>query len=166
MATGERLSRSLSLGGFRQQAKGGDEMIERRLVIGMLVLLVATTGCAKRPAPTVSAPAPTGETATPQPGSTAEPVRPVPPRGGTPAANAFLQAPGDFVQVADLREIRFDFDKYSLRSDDRKVLDGNAVWLKANGKRLVVIQGHCDERGTNQYNIALGERRAKAALNY
>ena len=59
----------------------------------------------------------------------------------------------------------FDFDKYDIRPTDAKTLDTNAAWLKSNDN-LVLIEGHCDERGTNEYNLALGERRAKAAMNY
>ena len=60
----------------------------------------------------------------------------------------------------------FDFDKYDIRPADAKVLDSNAAWLKTNANNLILIEGHCDERGTNEYNLALGERRAKSAMNY
>jgi peptidoglycan-associated lipoprotein len=53
-----------------------------------------------------------------------------------------------------------------LRPDAVKVLEASAAWLKANGGRSVVIEGHCDERGTEAYNLALGDRRAKAALDF
>ena len=53
-----------------------------------------------------------------------------------------------------------------MRSEDTKILDANATWLKTNSNMLVLVEGHCDERGTNEYNLALGERRAKAAMNY
>ena len=65
----------------------------------------------------------------------------------------------------NLKEIHFDFDKYNIRPADAKILDGNAAWLKSNNN-LVLIEGHCDERGTAEYNLALGERRAKSAMNY
>jgi peptidoglycan-associated lipoprotein len=68
--------------------------------------------------------------------------------------------------MPDLRDIYFDFDKYDIRPGDAKVLDANAAWLKSRDNYLVLIEGHCDERGTNEYNLALGERRAKAAMNY
>jgi peptidoglycan-associated lipoprotein len=71
-----------------------------------------------------------------------------------------------FSADAGLQSIHFDYDKYEIRPGDTKVLDANAAWLKANPTRLVLIEGHCDERGTNEYNVALGERRAKAAMNY
>jgi peptidoglycan-associated lipoprotein len=67
---------------------------------------------------------------------------------------------------ANLNDIRFDFDKYDIRPGDAKTLDADAGWLKANPQNLVLIEGHCDERGTNEYNLALGERRAKSTMNY
>jgi len=65
-----------------------------------------------------------------------------------------------------LKDIHFDFDKYDLRADARDVLKANAGWLKANGSARVEIEGHCDERGTNEYNLALGAKRAQAAKDY
>ena len=67
---------------------------------------------------------------------------------------------------AALRDVFFEFDKYDIRPEDAKTLDANATWLKANAENLVLIEGHCDERGTNEYNLALGERRAKATRDY
>jgi peptidoglycan-associated lipoprotein len=68
--------------------------------------------------------------------------------------------------IADLKDVFFDFDKYDVRPEDARTLDSNAGWLKSNPNHLVLIEGHCDERGTNEYNLALGERRAKATMNY
>jgi len=82
-----------------------------------------------------------------------------------PAAPGARPSPKEFVAVAELKDVFFDFDKYDVRPGDAKVLDGNASWLKSNDN-LVLIEGHCDERGTNEYNLALGERRAKSAMNY
>ncbi len=62
-----------------------------------------------------------------------------------------------------LANIYFDFDKATIRPSDAKILDASAAYLKANPNQLVLIEGHCDERGTAEYNLALGERRAKAA---
>jgi len=67
---------------------------------------------------------------------------------------------------AGLRTINFDFDKYDIRSDARGVLSQNADYLKSNSSIKVQIEGHCDERGGTEYNIALGERRANAAKKY
>lgn len=62
--------------------------------------------------------------------------------------------------------IYFDFDKYSLRNDARDALDHNFNVLRDNPSLRIVIEGHCDERGTDEYNLALGEKRAKAARDY
>jgi peptidoglycan-associated lipoprotein len=62
--------------------------------------------------------------------------------------------------------IHFDFDKSNIRPSDAKILDASADWLKANPNQLLLITGNCDERGTVEYNLALGDRRAKAAQNY
>ncbi|MFH1891973.1 MAG: peptidoglycan-associated lipoprotein Pal [Candidatus Zixiibacteriota bacterium] len=60
----------------------------------------------------------------------------------------------------------FDFDKYNLRSDARAALEANAKLLKDNLNVTVMIEGHCDERGTVEYNLALGEKRARTAMDY
>jgi peptidoglycan-associated lipoprotein len=72
----------------------------------------------------------------------------------------------EFVAVSELGDVHFDFDRYDIRPEDAHVLDANAEWLKANPERVLLIEGHCDERGTNEYNLALGEHRAKSAMNY
>lgn len=65
-----------------------------------------------------------------------------------------------------LKEIYFDFDRYDLRADARDTLKANAAWLKANPAGQVQIEGHADERGTNEYNLALGARRAQSVKDY
>jgi peptidoglycan-associated lipoprotein len=60
----------------------------------------------------------------------------------------------------------FDFDSYVLRQDARDALDKNFQWMKKNAANKVRLEGHCDERGSDEYNLALGEKRAKAAQNY
>jgi peptidoglycan-associated lipoprotein len=75
-------------------------------------------------------------------------------------------SPRDFAPHEALNDIHFDFDRYEIRKPDAAILDANARWLRANAQYLVLIQGHADERGTNEYNLALGERRAKATINY
>jgi len=67
---------------------------------------------------------------------------------------------------AALKDVYFDFDKSNIRPGDAQILDASATYLKANPNQIVLIEGHCDERGTIEYNLALGERRAKAAMNY
>ncbi len=65
-----------------------------------------------------------------------------------------------------LKDIYFEFDRYDLRADARDVLRANADWLKKNPSATVEIEGHCDERGTAEYNLALGAKRAQAAKDY
>ena len=65
-----------------------------------------------------------------------------------------------------LKPAFFDLDKSDLRADARDVLAANATWLKAHPSVAFTIEGHCDERGTAQYNLALGDRRANAAKEY
>lgn len=65
-----------------------------------------------------------------------------------------------------LLPIYFDFDKSNVRDDQKARIEGNAEFLKANSGMKITIEGNCDERGTNEYNIALGERRAQAAKKY
>ena len=68
--------------------------------------------------------------------------------------------------VAGLERIHFDFDQFTLSADARRILAENAKYLNANGGVQVVIEGHCDERGSDEYNLALGESRALAAKSY
>ena len=63
-------------------------------------------------------------------------------------------------------DINFDFDKSLLTVEARRILDRKAIWLSNNPEVAVTIEGHCDERGTSEYNIALGERRAFSAKDY
>ena len=108
------------------------------VVTSLLVLAAVGSGCAKRPATTqAAAPAPTAR----------------------PAVKGFEAVP-------ELQDVYFDFDKYDIRPADTRTLDANAAWLKSNPGHLVLIEGHADERGTNEYNLALGERRAKSTMNY
>jgi peptidoglycan-associated lipoprotein len=65
-----------------------------------------------------------------------------------------------------LKDIYYDFDRYDLSADARTILRGNADWLKANPNARVEIEGHCDERGTNEYNLALGAKRAQTAREF
>ena len=71
-----------------------------------------------------------------------------------------------FKVSTNLKDIHFKFDKYDLDSDSKRILQGNAEFLKSNQDLQVEIQGHSDERGTNNYNIALGERRAHSTKKY
>ena len=65
-----------------------------------------------------------------------------------------------------LEAIYFDFDKYAIKSEGRDALKRNADWLQQNPGAKVVVEGNCDDRGTNEYNMALGQRRADSAAKY
>lgn len=70
------------------------------------------------------------------------------------------------IMAFESQHIYFDFDKSELKPEARAILEKKASWLRGNGAYKVRIEGHCDERGTNEYNLALGERRANSALKY
>jgi len=118
-----------------------------------LILTFLFVGCSKEepPPPTVEA----------QP----RPVAPPPP----PPAPA--PAPGPSISQQAFQEFQnqdifFDYDKYDLRTDARGTLDRKAAFLNQNSSVRSQVEGHCDERGTNEYNMVLGERRANAATRY
>src|SRR5439155_1605889 len=90
---------------------------------------------------------------------------PASPPEPTPAEPA-RPGPNEFTGSAAVKPIYFDFNKYAIRPGDARILEANAEWLKKSAAMLVLIEGHCDERGTIEYNLALGERRARAARDY
>ena len=146
------------------------------LVCGVtLALLLA--GCPKRPVTsTASAPAPTAPPST-APTPLTPPVQP-PAAAATPPAPPSVTPPppapapitppkpSEYAANDALKDIYFAFDKADIRPGDVKTLDANGNWLKVHDNRLVLIEGHCDERGTAEYNLALGERRARTTMNY
>ena len=72
----------------------------------------------------------------------------------------------EFAATADLQPIRFDFDAYSVADEARAAIRANADYLKQHPDLEVLVEGHCDERGTTEYNLALGQKRAKAVREY
>lgn len=89
-------------------------------------------------------------------------------RGDGPAASDFSDY-SSFDQSGTggpLQDVAFEYDSHVLSDDGRGVLAKNAEWLKQNPSARVIIEGHCDERGTVEYNLALGEQRALAARDY
>ncbi len=126
-----------------------------RLGLGLgLVAVLALVGCSKRAAPV---PPPTPAETPPTPSETTPPA-PAPTEPTTPSTPA--------VSGSDFQPVFFDFDSYTLTDAGRGALDGSARVLRDNPEVRVVIEGHCDERGTVEYNQALGERRALAARDY
>ncbi len=73
---------------------------------------------------------------------------------------------GEVFESRLLKDIHFDFDRYDIRPEDTQILKENAALLSKYPQVKVQVEGHCDERGTNEYNLALGERRASAAKKY
>ena len=119
---------------------------------------VSMAACASKPKPTYPTTAPAPRAPAPAPAPTAPP----------PAAVSQAPLPGseqDFViNVGD--RVYFDFDRYEVRSDATGLLDAQAGWLKRYPAVQVRIEGNCDERGTREYNLALGARRANAVRDY
>jgi peptidoglycan-associated lipoprotein len=126
------------------------------------------------------------------PSTAAKPEMTAPKSAGTPAAGGSSQgqgegqrgsgsesstAPGSLEALqkgqssatsasSPLKDVFFEFDRYDLRTDARETLKVNADWLKRNPTARIEIEGHCDSRGTNEYNLALGAKRAQAAKDY
>ena len=86
------------------------------------------------------------------------------PSGNLPSNRAL--APSTVSGSNALGDVFFDYDQFQIRKDAMPVLDANAEWLRANGSKTILIEGHCDERGTLAYNLVLGEKRARAAKKY
>jgi peptidoglycan-associated lipoprotein len=116
-----------------------------------LAVLVLTGGCSKKAAQ--APPATTPPPAT-QPVSNPAPTTPEP-----------APAPPEPVSLT-WQDAYFDYDKSELRDDARGALDADAKMLADHANAAITIEGHCDERGTPEYNLALGERRANAAKDY
>jgi peptidoglycan-associated lipoprotein len=66
----------------------------------------------------------------------------------------------------ELEDVFFDYDKYNIRDEYKSVLEANAELLLSRPGASLMIEGHCDERGTNEYNLALGEKRAKSVMDF
>jgi peptidoglycan-associated lipoprotein len=146
--------------------------IDRSILATMIIGLLFVAACAKRPVATVReappAPAPAPPPAAPPPApAPAAPAPPPPVVAPAPPPPAPRPAPPkEYAANDNLKAIHFGFDSANIRPADAKILDASAKWLAANPNQILLIEGHCDERGTDQYNLALGDRRAKSAMNY
>jgi peptidoglycan-associated lipoprotein len=128
------------------------------LCVMMFVAFLFTTNCGKKPKPEVE---PTGV-----PEEQVEPGEETAPPE-TPATPEEPEERPDVEEISlRLKDIHFDYDDDSLRNDAKEALSQNAEVLKENLWVDVQIEGHCDERGTVEYNLALGERRALSAKRY
>jgi peptidoglycan-associated lipoprotein len=130
-------------------------MANRSAAFIMGVALIAVAGCAKK-RPEVLPPAP-GETAPPTTGGET---------GGQVGTGVVPGSAEDFRRSVRSDTVNFALDSYDIDPEARAILDTQAQWLTQYGQTRVTIEGHCDERGTREYNLALGDRRANSAKNY
>ncbi|HEX7078800.1 MAG TPA: peptidoglycan-associated lipoprotein Pal [Candidatus Eisenbacteria bacterium] len=121
------------------------------VLAGATLALTVALGCASRKQVTTATPEPTPPPPTETPAPPQETAPPPPPAEQPTMA---------------LEDAFFDFDDASLRQDAKSALEGDAKYLEKNSSANVVIEGHCDERGSVEYNLALGEKRARAAKDY
>ncbi len=138
------------------------------VAIGIMVGALGLFGCPKRPEVVQAPPAPAG----PPPASVAAPPLPAPsPVVETPVVQVTPPTPVQPVVEApapppkpsvELKDVFFDFDRAQLRADQQQTMLTNVTWLQAHATARIVVEGHCDERGTAEYNLSLGHRRARA----
>ena len=131
-------------------------MIRRTSLIAIVAALSLTAGCAHRR---------TAAELPPQPPSSTETAE----NSGDQSGVTGVAVPGsrrDFLQSVPSDRVFFDTDSYALDSQSRATLDAQAAWLARNAAVRVTIEGHADERGTREYNLALGDRRANSARDY
>jgi peptidoglycan-associated lipoprotein len=129
-------------------------------IAALAAALVLSAGCAKKK-PAQLPPAPVGAD-----GTGADTGAGTGAGTGTVGSAALPGSRADFLQNVSADRVYFETDSYSIDAEDRSVLDSQAAWLQRNATVRVTIEGHADERGTREYNLALGDRRANAAKNY
>ena len=124
--------------------------------------LVFAAGCSSKPAAQSVAPmaAPTPTIVRAEPAPTPPPSRPAVAEDTLPSSVDEINKRGY------LKDAFFDFDQAEIRTDQRDKLAADGIWLKSHPSVKVRVEGHCDERGTAAYNMALGERRAAAVQEY
>ena len=133
-------------------------------LVAIICAFVLPAGCAKKAVMKEGSAVEKEEAAVKQAPAEATPMKaPEEQKLDEAAMAAAAQADKEASQFVD---IHFAFDRFDLRPDARKVLDVHAKWLKAHPEFTVRIEGSCDERGTVEYNMALGQRRAASAMKY
>jgi peptidoglycan-associated lipoprotein len=142
-------------------------MLQRKNILVLLLAVGLTfgfVGCKSKPVETVPTPAPVQE---PTPEPTPPPVEV---REDIPEPIKIEEAVEPTIQelnmAGHLKTVYFDFDKYELSETTRATIRHNADWLRVNPGHNLVIEGHCDDRGSIEYNLALGERRANATREF
>jgi peptidoglycan-associated lipoprotein len=130
----------------------GDNPMNALVKITLVAALLAVAGCAKDKA------RPAGDTAGDTSGTTTTPL------GGSGDISSGSTSTAGRASLPSVRTIYFAFDSSEITGEGQAVVDGWAAYLSANPSARIKLEGHCDERGTREYNIALGERRANAVL--
>ena len=153
---------------LRNDSGTRSQMIRGALGPAVLMLFVALlAGCPKKPDVGQAGPAAVGAQAAGGAPTPAAPTakapetlvsRPAAPREAAVTPPVTPRAAAE----PPMKDVFFDFDKTTIRDDQKGALAADVAWLKANPAAKVVVEGHCDERGTAEYNLGLGERRAKA----
>jgi len=140
----------------------------------VVVLLVAADACVKKKAPVLEPPAPTPTTEAapaptpppPAPTRVAEPPVPTPAPVREENVTAAASTLDDLNRSSPLKPVFFALDSSDIDTAAKTILDADATILKQNSSWVITVEGHCDERGTAEYNLALGDRRAAAAVAY
>ena len=135
-------------------------------IIGLIVCfsIMVVTGCAKKSA--VKEQAVSAEQQAAAERTAKEAAKKEAPPAKESTITEGKMAPQATAAKEEFKDVLFDFDKFSLKPEGRDTLKGLAAWLTKNKGKSVLIEGNCDERGTTEYNLALGERRAKEAMKY
>ncbi|PKN52276.1 MAG: peptidoglycan-associated lipoprotein [Deltaproteobacteria bacterium HGW-Deltaproteobacteria-13] len=140
-------------------------------VVVLILSLIIFTGCAEKKSVVTSETAPVKEAApTPVPKPTPDTTKQI--NVAPSDTTTIKEAASDQSSLADatakspIRDINFDYDNSSIRPDAREILKVNADYLLKHRVSSIVVEGHCDERGTAEYNMALGQRRAQETKTY
>ena len=139
--------------------------------IALMIAVATIAGCSRKtppPAPPPPAPPPPAvvqPAPPPPPPAQPKPQPPAPPPAPLTEEQIYQKTPLDELS-RQLSDVLFDYDQFSVREDQRPVLQKNADWMRKWPTSRVQVEGHADARGTNEYNLALGERRANAVREY
>lgn len=137
-----------------------------RFALFVLALLVAFLPACSKDAPPAPAPQPPPPAPpAPEPAAVVEPIAADEWEEAAPGVETFLGI-DEINRQHLLKTIRFDFDRAEIRADQRATLQENAAWLREHADVRILLEGHCDERGTREYNLSLGDRRAQATRDY